>query len=279
MKINYMQVSSIVDIKKLRKIYLDSMIQDQELYLELIVQKSKYFIIKDGDALAGYFIVFQDRTLVEFYIDQNFIREDTSIFKNIIKSHNIKSVLCKSFDHILLKLSLNFFRTSKIMGHMFRDDIKPRDFSEDSSISVRQAEQTDYPFIFKLKKEVFDTKDEIIEYIGKKKILIFQKSEKPIGFGIFSRTIEDRNSFDIGVAVSLELRGNGYGSYIIRHLKNLCYKNGWIPTCGCALENTASKKCVEKAGFISKYSLVHFSNKFDDKRATPRNVSTIKRQL
>jgi hypothetical protein len=30
------------------------------------------------------------------------------------------------------------------------------------------------------------------------------------------------------------------------------------PSCGCAIENKASQKTIEKSGFVSKYKLINF---------------------
>jgi len=39
-------------------------------------------------------------------------------------------------------------------------------------------------------------------------------------------------------------------------LKQYCYAAGWQPICSCAADNHASKKAIEKAGFISEHSMV-----------------------
>jgi hypothetical protein len=30
------------------------------------------------------------------------------------------------------------------------------------------------------------------------------------------------------------------------------------PSCGCAIENIASQKTIEKSGFVSKHQMIHF---------------------
>ena len=193
MNIEHQRVNSIGDLKRLRLVYLDSLIHQQELYLELMVQKSKYYIIKVEDSLAGYFILYQDKTIVEFYLDNHHVKDDQAIFKEIIQSLKVKSIICKSYDHLLMKLSIEQFRTSKALGYLFRDDIQHRDFSQDESVTTRKAEKQDLPHIVKLKEGVFESNEEIVSYIDKKKILIFEKGDRLLGFGIHSRTVEDRD--------------------------------------------------------------------------------------
>jgi predicted acetyltransferase len=49
-------------------------------------------------------------------------------------------------------------------------------------------------------------------------------------------------------------------------LKKHCYEAGWKPICSCAADNRASKKAIEKAGFISEQTMVEitFSSSLSD---------------
>ncbi|MBZ9623835.1 GNAT family N-acetyltransferase [Clostridium sp. FP2] len=62
---------------------------------------------------------------------------------------------------------------------------------------------------------------------------------------------------------SVKLRENfnrkkGVGTYIISKLKEHCISNDLVPICGCAYNNYASKKTLEKAGFITIHRIVRF---------------------
>ena len=61
---------------------------------------------------------------------------------------------------------------------------------------------------------------------------------------------------DLGMVVAQSYRGRGLGSAMLTHLKQHCYEAGWKPICSCAADNHASKKAIEKAGFISEHRMV-----------------------
>jgi len=61
---------------------------------------------------------------------------------------------------------------------------------------------------------------------------------------------------DVGMVVARAYRGRGLGSSMLMRLKQYCYAAGWQPICSCAADNHASKKAIEKAGFISEHSMV-----------------------
>jgi predicted acetyltransferase len=58
------------------------------------------------------------------------------------------------------------------------------------------------------------------------------------------------------MVVAQAYRGRGLGRSVLLHLKEHCYKVGWKPICSCAVDNLASKKAIERAGFLSEHRMV-----------------------
>lgn len=54
---------------------------------------------------------------------------------------------------------------------------------------------------------------------------------------------------DIYMEVEEAARRKGVGAYLVQELKGVCYEAGYLPTCRCNVDNTASRKTLEKAGF------------------------------
>lgn len=61
---------------------------------------------------------------------------------------------------------------------------------------------------------------------------------------------------DLGMVVAQSQRGKGLGSFMLIQLKKHSYANNWKPICSCAANNLASKRAIEKAGFISEQRMV-----------------------
>jgi GNAT superfamily N-acetyltransferase len=55
---------------------------------------------------------------------------------------------------------------------------------------------------------------------------------------------------DIFMEVSEPFRRRGFGSYLVQELKRLCYARGNIPAARCSPKNVASRKTLQKAGFV-----------------------------
>jgi GNAT superfamily N-acetyltransferase len=55
---------------------------------------------------------------------------------------------------------------------------------------------------------------------------------------------------DIYMGVAEAFRRRGLGSYLVQELKRICYERGNIPAARCNATNIASRKTLQKAGFV-----------------------------
>ena len=257
--LQYTAVDSLQDIADLRTQYLDSLPEAQEYYLELLVQKGKPFLISTGSHQIGYFIIRQDATLLEYFLLPEYQTQADTVLEQIIHKYELKSALCKTFNHLLLSCCVQCQKQVSVGGFLFREYHPVSNPPIFPNLTHRMAAMPDFPKLCAINVEVFDENNEIREYIEKQRIFLFEKGQKLVGFGIFSCIIAGRPEHDIGMLVDKPFQRQGYGQYIIRFLTDFCIENGWQPVCGCAYENTASRRTLEKAGYISKYRLLNFS--------------------
>jgi GNAT superfamily N-acetyltransferase len=55
---------------------------------------------------------------------------------------------------------------------------------------------------------------------------------------------------DIYMEVNEPFRRRGFGSYLVQELKRVCYELGSVPSARCNTNNLASRKTLQKAGFV-----------------------------
>jgi len=55
---------------------------------------------------------------------------------------------------------------------------------------------------------------------------------------------------DIYMEIAEPFRRRGFGSYLVQKLKRVCYEQGNIPSVRCNPKNIASRKTLQKAGFV-----------------------------
>jgi len=237
--------------------YLQSLSASQELFLEIIVQKGKYYLISEKSNIEiGYVSISEDNILVEFYLKNNYLCQTENIFKSLAKQLSFQKTYCKSFDSVLLKCCLTYYKKFRLVGHLFRElQNKP---TIHLSLKKRYATMEDFELIKKADDGFFCNDAEISDYILCNNMIIYSKKKTYVGCGIYKQINENHNNYDIGMFVQSSFRKKGYGTQIITDLVDVCKNNNWHPVCGCAFENVASRKTLEKCGFISKHSLVLF---------------------
>jgi len=55
---------------------------------------------------------------------------------------------------------------------------------------------------------------------------------------------------DIWMEVAEPFRRRGFGTYLVQELKRICREGGSVPCARCNTENVASRKTLQKAGFV-----------------------------
>jgi GNAT superfamily N-acetyltransferase len=62
---------------------------------------------------------------------------------------------------------------------------------------------------------------------------------------------------DIYMAVADSFRRRGLGAYLVQELKRVCYEQGSVPAARCNPANVASRKTLQKAGFVPCGCMLH----------------------
>ncbi len=255
--------TSIENIKKYRTDYLNSLSLFQELFIELMICNSDYYIFQANNNEIGYAIRNMDGVLIEFYVLDKYIPDSIEFFSQVLKDLSITDIYCKSFDSLLLSNCLLNNLPYSILGFHYRDYVEPL-INKDSSIKMKKADLLSVELLLgqdESIKELFETEQQLIYFIKNENVFEFYKNEEFVGCGMVIRTHPDWSFCDLGVWVNPSKRGNAIGSQIILNLREFSIKNNLKPSCGCAIENKASQKTIEKSGFISKYKLINFKTK------------------
>lgn len=255
--------TSIDNIKKYRADYLNSLSDFQELFIELMISSSDYYIFQSENDEIGYAISNNDGVLIEFYVLDKYIPVSNEIFGQVLKDLSITDIYCKSFDSLLLSNCLLMTLPYSIVGLLYRDYYEPL-IIKDSTIKMKRADHLSVEFLLgqdESIKELFETEQQLFNFIKNENVFEFYKNEEFVGCGMVIRTHPDWSFCDLGVWVNPSKRGNGIGSQIILNLREYSIINNLKPSCGCAIENQASQKAIEKSGFVSRYKMINFKAK------------------
>ena len=250
-------------IKTYRTDYLNSLPEFQELFIEIMIKDSDFYLLQTDNVTIGYAIINNDGVLIEFYVVNEYVTSSNDFFRQALKELSITEIYCKSFDFLLLSHCLLHSFPYKVIGILYRDYVEPL-ITEDTAITMQQSDLSRVKFLLSQDNSIeilFETEQQLTEYINNENVFEFYGNGEFIGCGMVLRTNPEWNFCDLGVWVKPPKRGNGIGSQIILRLREFAIKNGMNPSCGCAIENIASQRTIEKSGFVSKYKLIAFTVK------------------
>jgi GNAT superfamily N-acetyltransferase len=243
---------------RLREEYLDLLPEPQELFVEALVASGTcWSILCDGGAI-GYAVIHGPETLVELHVTAGELRRLQPAFEELVKARGVRRVLAKSFDPTMMFAALSRQRRVRTAGLLYRVIADAR-FEADAGIRVRAATRDDLAGLLRLGADFFDGPVEIEDYIGRDGLMIYETGDgAALGAGVMRRVVAGRDAVDIGMVVDPERRRRGHGAYIIAHLKACCLARGWQPICGCSIDNVASQRTLERAGFATRHRLLEF---------------------
>lgn len=250
-------------IKKYRADYLNALPEFQELFIEIMINDSDFYLMQTDNVNVGYVIKNKDGVLIEFHVINKYISSSNDFFQQVLKELLITKIYCKSFDFLLLDNCLLNSFSYKVIGTLYRDYVEPL-VETDTEINMQKSGLSSVNFLLNQDnsiKELFETEQQLIDFISNENVFEFYKIEEFIGCGMVLRTNPDWNFCDLGVWVNPSKRGNSMGLQIIMKLREFAIKNGMKPSCGCAIENIASQKAIEKSGFVSKHKLIEFTTR------------------
>jgi len=247
-------------IKKYRTDYLNALPEFQELFIELMINDSDFYFLQVDKINAGYVIRNRDGALIEFYVTNKYIPNSNDLFRQVLKELSITEIYCKSFDFLLLNNCLLNSLPYEVVGVLYRDYVEAS-IENDPEIRMRKSNLSSKSLLLGQDdsiKELFETEQQLIEFVSKENVFEFYKNGELIGCGMVLRTNADWNFCDLGVWVNPSKRGKGIGSQILLKLREFALLNNLKPSCGCAIDNIASQKAIERSGFVSRHKLIKF---------------------
>ena len=248
-------------LKPLREKYFKSLPEFQELYIELMISDADCFLVKEeNNTVSGYAIRTKERVLIEFYLIDNYIPHCLAYFDQIITNLSITNIYCKSFDSLLLSCCMLKSYSYTLLGVLYRDFFD-KGILKNPDIIMTQANHASVEMILAQDdsiRELFETENQLRIFIDVEGVFLFSMSTNLVGCGTILKTNQYWNFCDLGVWVHPKFRKTGIGTQILINLRAYSLENGMKPTCGCAIDNIASQKTLEKSGFISKHKLIDF---------------------
>ena len=256
------QLEQAAEIQQLRDDYLRTLVSPMDgMWEGAIIAQAAFWEIEDQGQRVGYFCLGAENELLRFQLWENYLARSQAIFRWLISTHSIQYAVASTIEPPYFSLCLDMQKSIMLHSYLFRDSKRLEPWSALSNLSFRKAEMSELAELVRFYRTNVEGPGEWVETFLHKRI------EREELFGLYERQtvvatgecIPSQKQFpytDLGMVVAQGYRGRGLGSSMLLHLKNLCYEAGQRPICSCAAGNLASKKAIEKAGFVSEHRMV-----------------------
>jgi len=226
-------------------------------FLENHILKAEHYEILFESKQIGYFSIFENSLLTQFYLDNEYRASAQEIFNRIKRYENVQKAFVTTSDEFFLSHAFDYSKKIEPQAYFFKDskaEISNDKISSDFNCSLASIE--DYEFI---KNKSGDFFDDLINSIENKQIYIGYMNDIPVSFGIIEQSQFYKDVASIGMFTISENRLSGIGRNTLLKLKEICYQSGITPIAGCWYYNHNSKKTLESAGMVSQTRLLVIS--------------------
>ncbi|MGM0923573.1 MAG: GNAT family N-acetyltransferase [Bacillota bacterium] len=243
------------DVENLIQEYVSTLSSPIDSFLEEHILNSAFYTVSYNAEVAGYYAIYNNQYLTQFYLKLSYYKESQEIFKNVLRNHSIQSILVPTCDELFLSLVLDHDYKIEKQAYFFQDNkVKIAKEKLFKGGKFRAAVPNDAPQITEVCQDFIDKVGERIE---NREIFTFTKGNILLGIGIIERSSLLDRLGNIGMFTNEQYRKNGIGRTIIHYLKEWCYDNNLNPICGCWYYNALSKRTLESAGMVSKTRLLN----------------------
>ncbi len=249
-------------IAHLRDDYLRTLVAPMDgMWESAVIAHATFWKIQDGEGRAGYFCTGSDNDLLRFHLLDNYQAQAQEIFRWIVSTYGIQYAIASTIEPLYFSLCLDIQVSITLHSYLFRDNKRIELSSGLSNSIFRKAEKRELDDIVRLYQANTEGSGEWIEAFVKKRLdlaelFVLYERQILVATGECIPSPKQIPYADLGMVVAQSYRGRGLGSYMLTRLKQHCYETGWKPICSCAAGNLASKKAIEKAGFVSKQRMV-----------------------
>lgn len=271
-------VGDLSEIAAWKQTYLDSLVGPLDGYWETaVIGLAPHYEMLEAGERVGYYAA-KDGCLLQFFVAEPFLPRASVLFDELLAVAELDIASVSTVEPAFLSLCLDRqtavstkLNTSvSINTYLFRDHHPVRPvISNFPNAQFRSAMLGDLAQLVQFYQENDEYEDTeaieegagghesyVRELIEKGQVFLLIDNDKIIGIGECRISETQQPYADVGMIVNFQHRQQGVGVFILAQLKDYCYSHYVKPICSCAFDNIASRKTIEKAGFITQHRIL-----------------------
>lgn len=249
-------------IQQFRSDYLQTLLAPMDgMWERRIMSHATFWVIQDQERYIGHFCLDSSNSLLRFHLTKEYQAQAQEIFQRIIATYELQSAITSTIEPLYFALCLDFQKRVTPQSYLFRDQVRLQIPTDLLTHSLRKAEKGEFKTLVRFYQENTAGPGEWIEpflrdHLDREEVFVCFSQHALVATGECIPSQSQPPYADLGMVVAQTHRGRGLGRSVLLHLKEHCYREGWKPICSCAVDNPASKKAIERAGFLSEHRIV-----------------------
>ena len=256
------QLEHAETIQRIRDDYLRTLVAPMDgMWERAIIAHAAWWEIQDHEQHAGHFCIDSNNYLLRFHLVEQYRARAQELFRWILATYGIEHAIASTIEPLYFSVCLDVQQSMTPHSYLFRDSKRIEFASGSNESSLRKAAQSEFDDLVHFYRANTKGSGDWIEGFLQKRLdrdelYVLHDRQTLVATGECIPSQQQPPYADLGMVVDQSHRGRGLGSFMLVQLKQRCYEAGWKPICSCAAENLASKKAIEKAGFISEHRMV-----------------------
>jgi RimJ/RimL family protein N-acetyltransferase len=231
------------------------------MWESVVISAAAFWEIQDHGRYIGHFCLDSHNYLLRFHLLEEYQTQAQEIFRQITSTYEIQCALVSTIEPLYFSLCLDVQKSIAPQSYLFRDYRRVELSATLSNSTFRKAEMSELDEIVRFYHENAEGPGAWIEpfvhkRLARSELFVWYHQQTLVATGECIPSQLQPPYADLGMIVAQSYRGRGLGSSVLIRLKEYCYEASRKPICSCAVDNHASKKAIEKAGFLSEQRIV-----------------------
>ena len=259
------QLEHSAALQQMRNDYLHTLIAPMDgMWESAVISQATFWEIQDRGQRAGYFCINSENDLLRFSLLAEYQVQAQAIFRRVISTYGIQHAIASTIEPFYFSLCLDIQAHMTLHSYLFHDHKRVELSAEHGRNLIRKASKEEFvPLLHFYQANTAGPGAWIAPFLRTRlaceELFVLYDQQTVVATGECIPSQTQTPYADLGMVVAQAYRGQGFGSSVLIQLKNHCYATGWKPICSCAADNYASKKAIEKAGFLSEQRMVEIT--------------------
>jgi len=246
------------------KLYSKLVAPVDAMWEQLYIGSSQHFLIENNSVEIGYCCIDGEKNLKQIFLLNDFNYLMINTIKHLIDEELIISASLSSNEPISFNACL--FHSKSLKTNTFCFEYADCSLKNEPEMHLKHVTKEDIPDVktfFKNQIGFDDTFGYTENLVQRKELYLVKENDTLIATSECRISESQLEIADLGIIVNKEHQGKGIGTQLLKQQAIRAQKVNRKPICSTTLDNIASKKAIERAGFYCSNIIfdISFANK------------------